>query len=167
MLGSLKLERKNKMSSKTFKIITTTGEKEHSKKKTVEELKEFIIRYKNNQVDNDTIKEVVDSIVCKFVHENEIFIANDQTVWPCCFLWDSYFRNRENIQDLFKDFELNWNNLKNKNVDEILEHPWFKEILEESWNPAHPKHINRCVVTCARNKAYHNEINYDNPIDSK
>lgn len=146
--------------SNTFKI-TTTGKKEHSKKDVVAELDKFIDEYKNNQIDEQKLKEVLDSIVCKYVHEKEIFVASDQTVWPCCFLWDSYFRNKENIREAFVGFDSDWNSLKNKDLETILSHPWFRNILGESWDPRHPRHISRCIRTCAKNKAYHNEINYD------
>lgn len=147
--------------------ITTSGKKEHSKKDIVEELDNFIKDYQDNILDEVKLKEVLDSIVCKYVHEGEIFIANDQTVWPCCFLWDSYFRNKDNIKDTFNEFEADWNSLKNKDIDDILSHPWFKTILGDSWDPRHPKHISRCIRTCAKNKAYHNEIIYKTNSASK
>jgi len=141
-------------------IITTTGSKEHSKKDIVQELDNFIKEYEDHNLDEEKLKEVLNSIVCKYVHEGEIFIASDKTVWPCCFLWDSYFRNKDNIKETFSDFRENWNSLQENNIDDILSHPWFKTILGESWDPRHPKHISRCIRTCAKNKAYHNEINY-------
>jgi hypothetical protein len=140
--------------------ITTKGQKEHSKKKIVEELDNFIKDYQENNIDEEKLKEVLGSIKCKYVHEGEIFIASDKTVWPCCFLWDSFFRNKDNIKETFADFSDDWNSLKNKSIDEILSHPWFKEILAESWDPRHGKHISRCIRTCAKNKAYHNEFDY-------
>jgi MoaA/NifB/PqqE/SkfB family radical SAM enzyme len=141
------------------KQITTTGQKEHSKKEQVIALDQFISDCKNNSVDNIKIKEVVDSIVCKLVHEGEIFIASDMTLWPCCFLWDSYFKNNESIREKLS-FEDNWNSLTHHSIEEIIQHPWFEVLLEQSWNPKDSKHLSRCVRTCAKNKAYHNEINY-------
>lgn len=139
--------------------ITTTGEKEHSKKQQVIELDKFIADCKNNRVDEFKVKEVVDSIVCKFVHEGEIFIASDLTLWPCCFLWDSYFKNQESIKEKLS-FEDNWNSLLHYSIEEIIQHPWFALLLEQSWAPKNPKHLSRCIRTCAKNKAYHNEFNY-------
>jgi MoaA/NifB/PqqE/SkfB family radical SAM enzyme len=138
-------------------IITTTGNKEHSKKEVVKELDQIVANY--NKLGDIQIQEVVSSIVCKHIHEKEIFIASDQTLWPCCFLWDGVFKNNESIREKLS-FEDNWNNLKEHTIDDILKHPWYDILLEESWNPRHNMHLTRCIKTCAKNKAYHNEINY-------
>ncbi len=139
-------------------IITTTGKKEHSKIKEIEELDKFIESSSTKQLSEEQIKEVTDTIVCKFVHEGEIFIASNLTVWPCCFLWDSTIRNKDGILDKLNSFDLNWNSLIYYNIDEIISHPWYTEVLESSWNPYHNKHVSRCIRTCAKNKAYHNEF---------
>lgn len=143
--------------------ITTTGSKEHSKKDLVKDLDKFISTYNKGMfmipiVDKQ--KQIIDSITCKLFHENEIFIASDQTMWPCCFLWDSMFKNKEKIVEKLREYTKGWNSLKTHSIDEILQHPWFDRILSESWNPAHEKHLIRCIRTCAYNKAYQNEINY-------
>ena len=149
-----------KKNNKQTKVITTTGAKEHSKKEVVKDLDKFIAEYKAKRVSDNKTKEVLDSIVCKYIHEDEIFIASNQTMWPCCFLWDSAFKNKEGILDKLNQFEPNWNSLKHHSIVEIQEHPWFKELLGASWDPAHELHFSRCIRTCAKNKAYHNEINY-------
>lgn len=142
-----------------IKHITTTGDKEHSKKQQVMELDKFIAACKNNTVEEIKITEIVDSMVCKFVHEGEIFIASDLTLWPCCFLWDSYFKNNDFIKEKLC-FDNNWNSLVHYSIEEIIQHPWFDLLLEQSWNPKNSKHLSRCIRTCAKNKAYHNEFNY-------
>ena len=148
-----------KKNHQAVKKITTTGAKEHSKKDVVKEIDNFIKNYQPNS-DNDKKAEMLDSIVCKYIHENEIFIASDQTMWPCCFLWDSAFKNKEGIIDKLSYFEPNWNSLKHHSIETIQQHPWFTTLLSASWDPDHELHVNRCIKTCAKNKAYHNEINY-------
>ena len=149
-----------KKNFQTEKKITTTGDKEHSKKEVVKSLDNFIKSYKSNKANIKETDEILNSIVCKYVHENEIFIASNQTMWPCCFLWDSAFKNNENILDKLEVFEPNWNSLKHHSIEEIKNHPWFRELLAASWDPTHNLHFTRCIRTCAKNKAYHNEINY-------
>ena len=139
-------------------IITTTGSKEHSKKNEVDMLNNFIETYKKEKISNEKIEKVTNSIVCKFLHEGEIFISSNLKLWPCCFLWDSYFKNSESISEKLKEYGHEWNNLKIQSIDEVLDHPWYEEVLELSWNPYHDKHLSRCIRTCANNKAYHNEI---------
>jgi hypothetical protein len=105
-------------------------------------------------------QEVISSIKCKMVHENEMFIASDMTLWPCCFLFDSTVKNKDGINDKLAENGADWNNLRKHSVEEILNHNWFKKELSESWDPEHPKHLSRCIRTCAYNKAYQNEIFY-------
>ncbi len=136
-------------------VITTTGEKEHSKKQQVQELQKFI-----EKPAEEKKEEVLNSIVCKLIHEGEIFIAANQTMWPCCFLWDSYFKNKENIREKLSDYKENWNSLKTKGINEILENEWFDEVLALSWDPKHSKHLDRCIRTCGFKKAYQNEIKF-------
>lgn len=151
-----------KRSIKEEVVITTTGEKEHSKKEQVKELQNFIETYQKTNTVEETAKkdEVVNSIVCKLVHEGEIFIAADQTMWPCCFLWDSAFKNKENILEKLAEYGNEWNSLKDKSIDDVLQHEWFDRIIAESWDPAHNKHLARCIRTCGYKKAYQNEINF-------
>jgi len=140
------------------KTITTTGSKEHTKKKHIEKLDAFI---KNDDKTAEETQRIVSSIKCKYIHEGEIYIAADQTVWPCCFLHDSAFKNKENIVEKLAEYSTGWNSLKHHSLEEILNHEWFDKILEESWNPEHNKHLTRCIRTCAYNKAYHNEIKFE------
>jgi MoaA/NifB/PqqE/SkfB family radical SAM enzyme len=143
--------------------ITTTGVKEHSKKDKVQELEKFIASYNKNALFMIPTQEtVLQTIKCKLIHQGEIFIASNQTLWPCCFLWDSMFKNKENIVEKLNEYSEDWNSLRVNSIDDILSHPWFDKILEESWNPAHSKHFVRCIRTCAYNQAYQNEINYVN-----
>lgn len=157
------------------KTITTTGTKEHSKKEQIKQLDKFIENYSNiptstqqssratlpTTIDTDVKHAIISSISCKYVHEGEIFISADQRVWPCCFLWDSYFKNSESIVDKLAKYGTTWNSLKHHSLEEITSHEWFDTLLELSWNPEHALHMKRCIRTCALNKAYHNEINYE------
>jgi MoaA/NifB/PqqE/SkfB family radical SAM enzyme len=154
---------RNKDKTKSEITITTTGNKEHSKKQQVENLDKFISTYNKNALFMIPKKEeVLKTIKCKLIHEGEIFIASNQTLWPCCFLWDSMFKNKENIKEKLSEYGNDWNSLKTHSIDEILSHTWFDKLLEESWNPDHEKHLVRCIRTCAYNQAYQNEINYVN-----
>jgi MoaA/NifB/PqqE/SkfB family radical SAM enzyme len=142
-------------------VITTTGSKEHSRKQDVYKLEQFISTYSSNKLFMiPTKEEVLQTMKCKLVHEAEIFIASNQTLWPCCFLWDSMFKNKENIVEKLSEYSDGWNSLHNQSINDVLIHPWFDKILAESWNPIHEKHFTRCIKTCAYNKAYQNEINY-------
>tara|TARA_B110000238_G_C16135019_1_gene443236 strand:+ start:2389 stop:3429 length:1041 start_codon:yes stop_codon:yes gene_type:complete len=140
-----------KKNNKQKKVITTTGDKEHKRKDEVYKLDKLIA---NNEVDNS----IINTISCKYVHEGEVFIGSNLSMWPCCFLYDSKFKNRENIVEKLSEYNDGWNSLKEHSIEEIMQHPWYDKVLEESWNPTHNKHMNRCIRTCAYNKAYQNVL---------
>ncbi len=139
-----------KKNQKVKKVITTTGAKEHKKKEKVVQLDKII---KQKAVNNDILK----TIKCKFYHQGEIFIGADLTMWPCCFLYDSAFKNVQNINDKLSKYSSDWNSLKTNSIEEVLTHPWYEEVLSQSWDPKHEMHLSRCVRTCAYNQAYHNK----------
>lgn len=159
-ISIIKKRDENKKLITQEKIITTTGEKQHSKVEKVKELHTFIENYKNESLDQKQLTNILNTMQCKYIHENEIYIAADLTMWPCCFLYDSYFRNQEEILDRLAEYGTTWNSLKHNSINEIMSHPWFKSILAESWDPRHNKHLARCIRTCAYNKAYQNELKF-------
>ena len=142
-----------KKNNKQQKVITTTGSKEHKRKDEVFKLDEIIA---NKKVDDEVIK----TIVCKYVHEGEIFINSKQEMWPCCFLWDSAFKNKEAINDKYSIYPTDWNDLNTHTIEQILNTEYYKQTLKDSWDPQHNLHISRCIRTCAKNRAYQNEIKY-------
>lgn len=111
--------------------------------------------------DNNIIDKAVQTIKCKFVHSKEVYIASNQTLWPCCFLWTHSIKYPEEFYSKIK-YEENWNNLKFKSMDEILSNDWFNSDLEKSWDPKHPKHFALCIKTCGFNQIGMNEINFEN-----
>lgn len=136
--------------NKVKKVITTTGAKEHKGKEKVIELDK---RIAEKTVDESILK----TIKCKFYHQGEVFIGSDLTMWPCCFLYDSAFKNKEDINGKLSKYLNGWNSLKTQSIEEVLQHPWYEEVLAQSWNPEHDMHMTRCVRTCAYNQAYHNK----------
>jgi MoaA/NifB/PqqE/SkfB family radical SAM enzyme len=177
-----KNEELNKVITET-KLITVSGDKEHENKDKVKELEKFIkgytgISYESKRpivvnnfvkvkkkrekvipiIDDQQKQEILSSMQCKLIHEGEIFIASDLSVWPCCFLWDSYFKDEDDIRDRLKEYGEGWNSLLHNDLNKILDHEWFKYVLPQSWDPSHEKHFYRCIRTCSFNKAYQNII---------
>ena len=93
--------------------------------------------------------------------DNLSYVADSDM--PCgTGIWGGYGTipsNQEGIIDRLNQFEPNWNSLNYHTVNEILQHPWYTRLLGASWDPDHELHFARCIRTCAKNKAYHNEIN--------
>ena len=149
-----KIGKKNR---KVKQVITTTGAKQHSKLEVVKKLDQFIQDENKSQ---QQTQQIVDTIDCKYYHGNEIYIGADSTLWPCCFLYDSNFNNRDGIKEKYSVYPKNWNNLNTYSINQILETDYYKQTLKDSWDPQHNLHISRCIRTCAKNRAYQNEIKY-------
>ena len=146
-----------KKNNKVEKIITTTGTKQHSKLAIVKKLDEFIQDENKSQ---EQIQDIISSIDCKYYHGSEIFIGSDSTLWPCCFLYDSNFNDKEKIKEKYNIYPNNWNNLNDYTINEILATEYYEQALKDSWDPKHNLHISRCIRTCAKSRAYQNEIKY-------
>lgn len=154
-----KKDKKTKEVDKKVTWVQATS-KVHSKMDKVIELRNFI--YNKTGVDDTELKEkIVTSIKCKFYHEGEMFVASNQTLWPCCFLWSDSVKHPIKAKLKFANFEENWNSLLHHSIDEILQNPWFEVILRESWDTSHEMHLSRCIENCAYNQAHQNEITYD------
>jgi MoaA/NifB/PqqE/SkfB family radical SAM enzyme len=92
------------------------------------------------------------TINCRFYHEKNLFVGSDYRVWPCCFIWDEIFANRKNINEKYKEYGDSWNDLEKHSLEEILNHEYYQKILKDSWDETHPKHLQRCIRTCLKNK---------------
>ena len=146
-----------KKNNKVKQVITTTGAKQHSKVAVVKKLDEFIQDKNKSQ---EQTQQIVNTIDCKYYHGNEIYIGADSTLWPCCFLYDSAFKNKEAINDKYSIYPTDWNDLNTHTIEQILDTEYYKQTLKDSWDPQHNLHISRCIRTCAKNRAYQNEIKY-------
>ena len=156
----------NKPETIAFSIVTK-DEKNFKpiKIKNLNELKS-VVASTPEQIDAlKNLKELSETITCKLIHEQELFIASNMTLWPCCFLWDSWFTNKDDIRTRLGVYDDNWNDLSKHSIDDILSHPWFKKALQLSWDPTHYQHLNRCIKTCALNKAYQNKLEFQKAIE--
>jgi hypothetical protein len=80
------------------------------------------------------------NITCKWQSKKKIQISHTGIVLPCCyFLSDLYSKTPESVfandvRSILNDFEKNWNDINYHNLEEILNHRWFKEHLPNSWS---------------------------------
>ena len=131
---------KNKIS--THKITTT---KQHSQAK--EQIK-IIDQIKNLQ----TVR--FDDVNCRLIHQRHAYISHDQKLWPCCWYGDMYSNNvletegYNKLRELEQIYGVDWNCLKNNSIDKIVEHNYYKQVLQQSWDPSHNLHINKCIIHC-------------------
>lgn len=99
-------------------------------------------------------------------HRREFEISSDMRVWPCCYFANAWqlksdpdssltvnFTHDEILQKRFKE-DPDWNNLKVKSLDDILEDDILqKYVADEGWNSENPPKI--CVRECT---VYYDEV---------
>ena len=102
----------------------------------------------------DTIEEKTRSgnyektdIKCRHKAENELFITSNGQLWPCCHLHDEQVSGKT---DILTKVGLH-NDLTTSSFYDILSSPWYKNLLEESWDRHHPLHLPRCYLSCGDN----------------
>lgn len=90
-----------------------------------------------------------DSILCKYRHQDEIFVSATGLVWPCCFLWDEFNQPQSNFNkdSLQWTGGEHWNDLKLHSLTDIFNSPLFNKI-EQLWNSENEVFMKRCFKSC-------------------
>ena len=93
----------------------------------------------------DKILQLSKSVRCQHLRSPEAYVASNETLWPCCMLWNEYVSNgnRESWPE-----DPNWNNLKVNSMQDILNNEWYTNI-ETYWNTKHNNFIPECLRKCA------------------
>lgn len=93
-------------------------------------------------------------IVCKFRENLKMFIDMEMKLWPCCWFGaPSYLQHKnpqtESFNHFFKLYGKDFNDMRIHGWD-VLNHPFFQEYLEKSWNSPDDtfKRIHTCGRTC-------------------
>jgi len=92
------------------------------------------------------------TINCLFYHEREIFIDWSGLVWPCCwFATDYHMEDRKYMKKMREELGTTWNSVKHHSLEEILSHPYYKELLYKSWTDGEKFHNPDCFKKCGDN----------------
>lgn len=92
-------------------------------------------------------------ITCIYKTNKILYIDFDLNVWPCCWVGaPMFFYGDDNVQkkqllDLMSKYKEGFNSLYYYNLEEILNHQWFKHDLVDSWNE---KICDGKLMTCGR-----------------
>lgn len=84
---------------------------------------------------------------CKPVQNRSIYFAADGTVHPCCLAHCNYITEHEPSFQFIIDLIEKYNdqiNFRTKPLDEILQGPYFKEVLKLSFNNSY------CKIKCSK-----------------
>jgi len=85
------------------------------------------------------------NIDCIYRGYKKLYVNSRMEVYPCCYISDEYenFKTLSSKELPYPKGELN---LRDKDWDEILAHPFFAKDLVDSWSGDNVMH--RCVRTC-------------------
>ena len=136
----------NKIDGKPV-LSTHTVEPTYNKKYEHEE----IDKKRNNQLKQ--MPQDFRSITCVMLHKKEIFVDWNKKLWPCCWFstYNTFGRQvqgSELFEELEQDFGENWNDLQQHTMVEILNHPYYNKLLEQSWIKGSKYHTPICFENC-------------------
>lgn len=155
------IEKAKQLSTKLgFKFTLRYSMKQESTHKVVnKKTKEVInkVSLTNTKYQHPELKKQIEqkeeikdlNIKCKLVHEGEIYFGANGQIWPCCYLYDNNWYKRDDMLEKFSKYNSNWNNSFNHDIQDILDHEWFSQILKDSWNENHPMFLSRCQKSCS------------------
>lgn len=130
-----------KIVTETFVVNPTTSEKhEHPETKKVS---------KWTQPENISEQDKADSIFCLMYHKKEVFVDWSGKVWPCCwFATDYHFDNEPTLKEIDDEYGSDWNSLMHHSLEDILQTPYYKELLYKSWVKDAKFHNPECFKKC-------------------
>ena len=96
-------------------------------------------------------------ITCEWGVKNRVLVNPDGQVWPCCFFCnvgfkekytpDSHFHKHPLIKE-YEKYEKELNVFGTNNLNDIINHHWFKTLLPQSWNTDNP--VPQCAKHCGK-----------------
>jgi len=86
-----------------------------------------------------------------------LYLDFEARLWPCCFIpADIYSFHQKNKfkkdfdEKVVKAWGSEFNDIRKNSLEEILEHPWFREKLVDSWSNKIADKDNPRLLKCAR-----------------
>lgn len=149
--------------NKTNNEIVVSKNNNHSQIDFSNSIRNLVKIYNNKiQLNQDTSKEQEElnnytkTIKCPHQINNQLFIASNETLWPCCMLWDETHKNKHFTQNILPKNN-NWNNLNHFSMGEILNNDFYINLVNY-WNVFNYKFISRCVRDCSNYGGFSTEM---------
>ena len=135
------VNKKTKKIENKISLTNTKYQHPELKKKTTtkQETKNLIIKEETKNL----------NIKCKLIHEGEIYLGANHQIWPCCYLYDNNWYKRDDMVEKFSKYDPNWNDSLKHDIQDILDHEWFSQILKDSWDENHSMFLSRCQKSCS------------------
>jgi len=92
-------------------------------------------------------KNFAKEINCQLYHNKTLYILGGLTVWPCCNLYDSFWRQDELFLNTISEYDKDFNNLNVHSLEEIIKSDWISN-LPKRWNQKNKNYTNRCIKDC-------------------
>jgi len=118
------------------------------------------LAYKKNNTNWDKLAKEQE-VNCYAATEQQFFITHEGLVWPCCFLHNAQYLLTARLQEFKNRFDLNyrpnWNNLYYNKFDDIINHEFYNNDLQESFKSTlhgtdSCDRIIRCTQTCSKKR---------------
>lgn len=89
-------------------------------------------------------------ITCLMLHKKQIFLDASGKLWPCCWFASGYGVKEKYYSMLESKYGTDWNDIHVFSIEQILQHPYYKEILYKSFeDDAYSEMFNNtCQIEC-------------------
>ena len=110
-------------------------------------------------------------INCKYQTDKTIYIDFMSKMWPCCWTGaPEYFHGENNIQaeqleKLLSNYDTDFNSLRKHTIEEVLDHKWFNNDLNESWSNTMEDNnakLHTCGRTCGTDYEFSSSLKTSN-----
>ncbi len=108
---------------------------------------------KTDEGKNDYLNNT--KISCLYKNKfRRIYVNAYADVFPCCYISNDVYPGKNSIvkdsqQKIFDRYQKHFNSLRHHSWDDILEHEWFANEIENSWNTnLEGGRLMRCARTC-------------------
>jgi len=132
--------------NKKKETIKPSSHIQHPKTNTVANLRELEKKQDKGTVKSIDFLQASQTVSCPHIVKSQIFIASNETLWPCCMLWDEHVR-KSSFNDILPIND-KWNNLNFYNMQWILSSKFYSS-LAEMWNVNNSRFTSRCVRSCS------------------
>lgn len=142
-----RFDNENSTEEKYFHFVNEHGKKETLQITDYDPPNAFVAHTTQNQLEK--------KIVCRWKQVNRILINIDGQALPCCYLVNTYYKNKFITQDdkfrkhpVMQNYIAEENNVfKKPLLDIIRESKWFNDVLPNSWKSDNP--VKQCVKQCS------------------
>lgn len=90
------------------------------------------------------INMLTKSVHCQHLINKEVYVASNETLWPCCMLWNDYISNGNRTS--WPEDET-WNSLQHHDMQKILNSKWYTS-LEKYWKLKNKNFTPECLARC-------------------